>query len=100
MHTDDDRPAPPLSRQSRQVMELLVRRGGTLRMCPLLEAAGLDADALAAAVNELATRGWVKVVWRGPEARRPETLPERLREVVRIVATRFGRWRHRATWWM
>jgi hypothetical protein len=95
---DDDGPIPPPSRHALHVMGLLGRRAGTMRMGPLLEACGLTTDELAAAVNELAERRWVTIVWRGPDARRPETLPARLREARRVVTTRFGRWRYRRTW--
>ena len=95
---DDDGPARPPSLPALRVMGLIARRGGTMRMAPLLDASKLSADELAEAVNELALRGWVRIVWRGPDARRPESLPPRLREVRRVVATRFGRWRYRRAW--
>ena len=38
---------------------------------------------------------WVEIVWRGPEACRPELLPERFREARRIATTRTGRHCHR-----
>src|SRR5262245_1528763 len=98
MHTHRDMGPQLPSRAAFHVMGLILRRGGTLRMRRLLAAAGLSVDALAAAINELVARGWASIVWRGPAARRPITLPERLREARRVVATRFGRWRHRTTW--
>ncbi len=98
MPTDDDDRPPPFSPDALRLMDLLMRRGGTMRIGPLLEACGLTSDALVAAVNELAERCWVSIVWRGPDARRPETLPARFREANRIVTTRFGRYRCRVTW--
>lgn len=96
MSTHEDRPQP--SREAFCVMDLLMRRGGSVRMGPLIADCKLPVEVLIAALNELTTRGWVSVVWRGPQARRPEALPERLRECRRVVVTRFGRWRYRTSW--
>ena len=98
MHTHQDMGSQQPSRAAFHVMGLILRGGGTVRMRPLLAAAGLSVDALAAAINELVASNWARIVWRGPAARRPITLPERLREPRRVVATRFGRWRYRTTW--
>lgn len=98
MSTDDENRPPPLTLSAWRVMAALIHHGGTMRMRPLLAACGLGSDALADAVNELAERRWVRIVWRDPDARPPEALPERWRPVRRVVTTRFGRWRHRHTW--
>lgn len=83
--------APRLSYDAWSLMQLLQHRGGGLRIGPLLQASTLSDDALVAAVNELVERSWVEIVWRGPQARRPDLLPERFREARRIATTRTGR---------
>jgi hypothetical protein len=97
MPTDDRRP-PPLSQHARHVFGLLAHRSGTMRIGPLVAAAGLSCDELATAVNELAERCWVKVTWRRPRVRLPPGVPERWREVERVTSTAFGRWRYSVTW--
>jgi hypothetical protein len=87
--------APRLSHDAWNLMYLLDQRGGGMRIGPLLQVTTLSHDALAAAVNELAERLWVDIIWRGPEARRPELLPARFREVRRIATTPTGRHCHR-----
>jgi hypothetical protein len=87
--------APRLSYNAWNLMHLLLRCGGGMRIRPLLQASTLTDDALVAAVNELAERGWIEIVWRSPDARRPELLPERFREARRIATTRVGRYCHR-----
>ena len=57
--------APRLSRDAMQVMALLIRSGGGMRIGPLLRITRLPVDDLAAAVNELIERLWVETVWRG-----------------------------------
>jgi hypothetical protein len=83
--------APRLSDDANYIMRLLLRHGGGMRIGHLLKVAVLHDDALAAALNELVERLWVDVVWRGPDASRPEHLPERFRDVRRIATTRTGR---------
>jgi hypothetical protein len=92
----DDNPwrAPRLSPDAMRVMDLLLPRGGGMRVAPLLQAAGIPPDDLAAAINELLERSWIDVVWRGPEAHRPARLPERFRKARRIATTRTGRHCH------
>ena len=87
--------APRLSYDAWSLMQLLQRRGGGMRVGPLLQASTLSDDALVAAINELVERGWIDIVWRSPEACRPELLPERFRDVRRIATTRTGRHCHR-----
>lgn len=93
---EDLRPQP-FSRRALQVYRLLARRGGTMRMRPLLAAAGLAPDDLAQAIDELAERSWVKVTWLPPERRPPPDLPPPFREAERVTTTSFGRWRYPAT---
>jgi hypothetical protein len=96
--TLDDCTAPPFSRYALHVFTCLRRRGGTMRVGPLLSQSRLTPDNLAAAVNELAERCWVKIEWRHPRDRLPDDLPERFRDVERVTTTRFGRIRDRVTW--
>jgi ubiquinone/menaquinone biosynthesis C-methylase UbiE len=85
MHEPDD-PLPLFARTN--IMWALVRRGGSLRIGPLLKASGLSVDELCAVLNELTERRWLRIAWR----RTPLSGgPERLRHVDRITATRFGR---------
>jgi hypothetical protein len=97
MH-DDSRESARLSSRALYVFGVVARRGGLMRIRPLLQNAGLPPEALADAVNELMQRGWVRIGWRRPRARLPSGLPERFREVDRIATTAFGRWRYPATW--
>jgi hypothetical protein len=100
MHNDDDdRRPPPFSYHAHQVFGFLDRHGGSVRIGPLLRWSRLSSDDLAAAVNELAQRHWVKITWRNrPRAHLPDGLPERFRAVDRVTTTGFGRWRYPVTW--
>lgn len=93
MRNMEDRPwrAPRLSGNAMLLMTLLLRSGGGMRIGPLLRITRLPVDDLAVAVNELGERRWIDIAWRGGHARRPETLPERARDIRRIFATRIGR---------
>jgi hypothetical protein len=97
MQTDDWTP-PPFPRDALHVFAYLRRRGGSMRIGPLLRWAGLSGDDLVAALNALAERRWVEIAWRAPRDRLPAGLPERFREVERVTTTRFGRWRYPVTW--
>ena len=97
MH-DDPWQAPPFSRDALYVFSLLDRRCGTMRIGPLLQQSRLSCDELAAAVNELAERCWVKIAWRNPRTRMQPGLPDRFREVDRVTTTAFGRFRYPVTW--
>jgi hypothetical protein len=81
--------APRLSPDAMRLMDLLVHRGGGMRIGPLLSAG--SPDRLAATIGELVERMWIDIVWRGPAARRCELIPARFRDVRRIVTTRTGR---------
>lgn len=72
-------------------MWALARHGGSLRIASLLRSSGLGHDALCDTLNELARCWWLKITWR----RHPrKDLPERLRRVDLVTATKVGR--HRA----
>ena len=89
---------PPFSPAALYLFGYLRRYGGSVRMRPLMNKAGLDADTLIAAATELNRRRWINVVWRplapgtDPEASRP------LSDVDRLCTTRFGRYRAPSTW--
>lgn len=89
---------PPFSRDALYIFGLLARRGGTMRVGPLLQQSHLSTEELAAAVNELAERCWVKIAGRNPRIRMPGDLPERFRAIERVTTTAFGRWRYPVTW--
>jgi len=89
---------PPFSSTALYIFGHLQRRGGSMRIAPLLRELKLEDNLFAAATNELNERGWIKVTWRKDGARLPETIPARFRACKRITTTRFGRWRYPTTW--
>ena len=98
MHDDDPEPQP-ISRSALCVFGILDRGGGCMRPGPLLREANLPPDDLAAALNDLAGRSWVKVAWRKPGAYLRTHLPDRFREVEHIATTPFGRHRYPSSIW-
>src|SRR5262249_49922805 len=98
MHDGDHQPSPRFSDNALHVMGLIMRRGGTMRVGPLLAVCRLGNDALGSAVNELVERSCLQIVWRGPRPRRPSSIPPRFRKAERVVTTRYGRWRSPNTW--
>ncbi len=98
MHDDDPEPQP-ISRAALCVFGILDRGGGCMRPGPLLREANLPPDDLAAALNDLAGRSWVKVAWRKPGAYLRTHLPDRFREVEHIATTPFGRHRYPSSIW-
>ena len=70
-----------------------------MRVRPLLDAAGLSPPTISPPrINELAARAWVQVSWRTLAAAAATDVPDRFREVERVITTSFGRWRYPATW--
>ena len=68
--------------------------GGALRIPMLLKHVAIsDHATLRAAIGELAERYWIRIVYREPP---PETSGP-LDQIERLVATRFGRKKYRAT---
>ena len=94
----NDPAAPHFSRLALYIFDFLRRRGGSMRLAPLLQETRLTPDDLATAVNELAERCWVNIEWRAPRDPLPEGIPERFREAERVTTTRFGRYRASVTW--
>jgi hypothetical protein len=90
--------APPFSSTALFIFGHLQRRGGSMRIAPLLRELKLDDTQFADATNELHERGWIKVTWRKDGARLPEHIPARFAPCKRITTTRFGRWRYPVTW--
>jgi hypothetical protein len=82
---------PPFSRRALLLFGFLERNGGCVRARPLVEHCPLPVEALAAAVEELNERAWIKVTRR---ALRPD-LPEPFRDIDRITIRPFGRFMSR-----
>ena len=76
----------------------LCRYGGSLRIDALLrQLPGDSRTDLCAAIDELAERYWIRIAYREP---RPGALPDDagpLDHIERLVTTRFGRKKYRAT---
>jgi len=89
-------PIPHASREARYVFAYLHRRGGSLRLGPLLRVLGIEPRTFADAVNELNERCWITIVWH--EAGTPDDAPRPLTDIYRLCATRFGRRKYRSTW--
>ena len=91
-------PSPHASREARYVFAYLHRRGGSLRLSPLLRALGMDQRVFVEAVNELNERYWITIVWRKAVPGTPEDEPRPLADIYRLCTTRFGRKKYRSTW--
>jgi hypothetical protein len=96
--THDPMDSPHASRDARYVFSYLHRRGGTMRLQPMLRHLRMDPATLVAAVNELAERYWITVVWRKEVSPPPEDAPRPFTDVARLCTTRFGRRKYRTTW--
>lgn len=86
------------SREARYVFAYLVRRGGSMRLAPMLRHLRIEPDVFVPAVTELAERYWITIVWRKAAAAPPDDTPRPLTDLHRLVATRFGRRKYRSTW--
>jgi hypothetical protein len=89
---------PPFSSTALYIFGRLLRRGGCMRIGPLLRDLKLDHTQFANAINELQERGWIRITWRKDGTRLPEHIPARFAPCKRITTTRFGRWRYPVTW--
>jgi hypothetical protein len=84
--------------EARCIFAYLHRRGGSVRLGPLLRGLGMDRRTVLDAVWELSERYWITIVWRkavtdlADEERRPLT------DIYRLCTTRFGRRKYRASW--
>jgi hypothetical protein len=90
--------SPHASREARYVFAYLHRRGGSLRLRPLLAGLGMDQDAFIDALNELTERCWIAVIWRRQAAVTPDDEFRPLTDIARLCTTRFGRCKYRSTW--
>jgi hypothetical protein len=83
---------------ARCIFAFLRRRGGSVRLGPLLRSTGLDERSVADAISELSERYWITIVWRtaAPYPAGEEARP--LTDIHRLCTTRFGRRKYRATW--
>src|SRR5262245_4649248 len=85
------------SPEARCLFALLHRRGGSMRIGPLLRALGLDQRIVATAVTELGERYGVTVICRDADPSPAADTGPRT-EIYRLCTTRFGRRKYRSTW--
>ena len=76
----------------------LHRRGGSVRLRPLLRGLDMEPGRFVDAVNELKERYWIRVVWRPERPGAPEEEARPYTDVDRLVTTRFGRKKYRTSW--
>jgi hypothetical protein len=93
----DDR-APRISRNAMRLYALLIAGSGTLRLKPLRDTSGLSDADLVDTINELKERCWIKIIWRPDPIDPPDAETRPMRDLDRITACRFGRWRYKRTW--
>jgi hypothetical protein len=93
----DDR-APRISRNAMTLYAQLLDGSGTLRLKPLRDTSGLSDADLVDTVNELKERCWIKITWRRDPTIPPDAETRPMRDLDRITACRFGRWRYKITW--
>jgi hypothetical protein len=86
------------SREARYVFAYLARRGGTMRLGPMLRHLGLEPRMFVEAVAELAERYWIVIHWRKPAPGTPDEETRPYTDIERLCSTRFGRRKYRTTW--
>jgi hypothetical protein len=86
------------SREARYVFACLARRGGSMRLSPLLRHLRMEPRTFVEAVTELAERYWIIIHWRKPVPGTPDDEPRPYTEIERLCTTRFGRRKYRTTW--
>jgi hypothetical protein len=92
---------PGLSRDALALYRYVRRCGGSLRIVTLLRQMPVNGlTALGAAIDELAERYWIRIAYREPRAGAPPDAAGPLDHIERLVTTRFGRRKYRATWRM
>lgn len=90
--------SPHASGQARCVFAYIHRRGGTVRLGPLLRGLGMDRRIFVDALNELCERYWITIVWRKAANVTPDDEPRPFTDIDRLCTTRFGRKKYRTTW--
>jgi len=86
------------SKEARYLFSYILRRGGSVRIGPLMRDVGMDKRQLVDAATELVERYWIVSTWRklAPGVPKEETRP--IEELDRLTTTRFGRRKYRTTW--
>ena len=88
------------SHEARCVFACLCRRGGSMRIGPLLRglgSLGMDERIFLDAILELGERYWITIAWR--KAAPGATAEEKpLAGIYRLTTTRFGRRKYRSGW--
>ena len=86
------------SREARYVFAYLARRGGSMRLGPLLRHLRMEPRTFVAAVTELVERYWIVIHWRKPVPGTPDDEPRPYTDIERLCTIRFGRRKYRTTW--
>ena len=96
--TPDPMDSPHASREARYVFGYVYRRGGSMRLRPLMRHLRLEPRDLVAAIIDLTELYWITIVWRTPAPGTPADEFRPLTDIDRLCTTRFGRKKYRATW--
>jgi hypothetical protein len=86
------------SHEARCVFAYLHRRGGSIRLGPLLRGLGMDQRIVVNALNDLKERYWIIIVWRKAATGSADEDTRPLAEIDRVCTTRFGRRKYRSSW--
>jgi hypothetical protein len=86
------------TREARQLFAYLRRRGGSVRLQPLLRDHATDRRTLIDAITDLRERYWITIVWRRPAPGVLDDAPRAFTDIDRLCTTRFGRRKYRTTW--
>ena len=86
------------SREARCIFAYLHRRGGSMRLGPLLRGLGMDRRIVLDSVYELSERYWITVIWRNDATGPSDADGRPLTDIHRLCTTRFGRRKYRSGW--
>src|SRR5262245_54000375 len=86
------------SAEARCVFACLHRRGGSMRLGPLLRSLCMDERIVSNALNDLCERYCITIVWRKAASAPPDEVPRPPTDIHRLCTTRFGRRKYRSTW--
>ena len=89
---------PHGSPAARSLFAYIHRRGGAMRIKPLLRRIAMEQPVFADAVNELVERGWIRIAWRKSARITPGEESRPYTDIDRLTTTRWGRYRYRSTW--